>query len=38
MTLKAKIHNRFAFCVNFLRPLHRKKKERPETAGFRALC
>ena len=26
MTLKAKIHNRFAFCVNFLRPLHRKKK------------
>ena len=37
MTLKAKIHNRFAFCVNFLRPLQRKK-ERPETAGFRALC
>ena len=26
MTLKAKIHNRFAFCVNFLSPLHRKKK------------
>lgn len=26
MTLKAKIHNRFAFCVNFLRPLHRKKR------------
>lgn len=37
MTLKAKIHNRFAFCVNFLRPCT-AKKERPETAGFRALC
>ena len=36
MTLKAKIHNRFAFCVNFLRPCTGKKSARKRLVSGRS--